>query len=144
VLKLSTRARYGTRLMVNLALHYGQRAQGLRRIAEVEGISARYLEQIVLPLRHMRLVRGIRGANGGYELARHPSEIKLSEILFALEGPLDLVECVGDEEYCSRNSGCGAHRVWQNLTRRMTRILEDTSLEDIARDCAREPGLQGS
>jgi Rrf2 family protein len=125
--------------MVNLALHYGQRAQGLRRIAEEEGISARYLEQIALPLRHMRLIRGIRGAGGGYELSRPPSEIKLSEILFALEGPLDLVECVSDEEYCTRNPGCGAHRVWQSLTFRMTRILEETTLENIAQDCARDP-----
>lgn len=94
MIKLSTKGRYGTRLMLNLASHYNdsQKAIILKNVSDEEEISIRYLEQIIIPLKIHKLVKSIRGAGGGYILGRKPSEIKVSEILFALEGTCCLVD----------------------------------------------------
>ena len=86
MIRLSTKGRYGTRLMVSLAQHYHNERESiiLKKISEEEDISIRYLEQIIIPLKIAKLVKSIRGAGGGYILARHPSDIKLREILLAL------------------------------------------------------------
>ena len=104
MIRLSTKGRYGTRLMLNLASRY--KADGdaiiLKSISEEEGISIRYLEQIIIPLKINKLVKSIRGAGGGYTLAKDPSRINLREILHALEGTCCLVECVEEAEICER------------------------------------------
>ena len=116
MIRLSTKGRYGTRLMVSLAQHYhnGRESIILKKISEEEDISIRYLEQIIIPLKIAKLVKSIRGAGGGYILARHPSDIKLREILLALEGACCLVECVDDEEYCDKIKECAAYDIWKN------------------------------
>ncbi|MBU4204360.1 MAG: Rrf2 family transcriptional regulator [Acidobacteria bacterium] len=133
MIRLSTKGRYGTRLMLNLSNHYtnGHEAVILKHVADDEQISIRYLEQIVIPLKINKLVKSIRGAGGGYTLARHPSSIKLIEILNALEGTCDLVECVEDEEFCSRTAGCAAHEVWAKASRMLKDYFEQTSLQDL-------------
>jgi Rrf2 family protein len=104
MIKLSTKGRYGTRLMLALAKAYteGKKSVILKDVAEEEGISLRYLEQIIIPLKHANLVKSIRGAGGGYALARKPAEIKLIDILESLEGPCALVDCVIDRNFCNR------------------------------------------
>ena len=93
MIRLSTKGRYGTRLMLNLANNYnnGNDAIILKSVSDAEDISIRYLEQIIIPLKINKLVKSIRGAGGGYILARHPSKIKLSDILDSLEGTMSLV-----------------------------------------------------
>ena len=133
MIKLSTKSRYGTRLMINLALNYRNQPTILKAIAEEENVSTGYLEQIIIPLKNSGLVRSIRGVGGGFVLSRPPSEIKMSEIVHVLEGSWDLVECVGDDEYCPKKKECAAYDLWKDLTESLTDILERTTLEDLVK-----------
>jgi Rrf2 family protein len=133
MIKLSTKGRYGTRLMVNLAHHYnaGQEAVILKNVSDDEDISIRYLEQIIIPLKIAKLVKSIRGAGGGYTLARHPSKIKLCEILEVLEGSCCLVECVEDPDFCRRVSQCAAHEIWTEASHILKNYFEKLNLQDL-------------
>jgi Rrf2 family protein len=133
MIRLSTKGRYGTRLMLNLAFHHneGQTATILKNVSKEEDISIRYLEQIIIPLKISKLVKSIRGAGGGYILAREPEDIYLSEILQALEGTCCLVECVEDEDYCERMSECATHDVWEHASRMMKDYFESISLQGL-------------
>lgn len=134
MIKLSTKGRYGTRLMLNLAHNYndGHDAIILKSVSDEEEISIRYLEQIIIPLKINKLVKSIRGAGGGYILARHPSKIKLSEILSSLEGSMCLVECVEDDEYCDRVSGCAAHEIWKGASVMLNDYFDNLTLQNLA------------
>lgn len=133
MIKLSTKGRYGARLMLNLANHYnnGNEAIILRNISEEEEISIRYLEQIIIPLKINKLVKSIRGAGGGYILARHPSKIKLNEILLALEGTCCLVDCVEDEDYCHRIPICATYEIWKETSNLLKNYFEKLTLQDL-------------
>ncbi len=133
MVRLSTKGRYGTRLMVNLAHHYhnGRESVILKSVSDEEDISIRYLEQIIIPLKINRLVKSIRGAGGGYILARHPSGIKLSEILMALEGSCCLVECVDDDDYCDKIKECATYEIWKNASALLKDYFEKTTLENL-------------
>jgi len=135
MIRLSTKGRYGTRLMLNLAKHYnnGVGSVVLKDLSKEEDISIRYLEQIIIPLKLNNLVKSIRGAGGGYKLARHPSEINLVDILKALEGPCCLVECVDDDEYCDRISTCAAHEIWEEASAMLKNYFEDITLEKLVK-----------
>ena len=123
MLKLSTKGRYGTRLMLNLARHKaeGEDSVILKQISKEEDISIRYLEQIIIPLKIKKLVTSTRGAGGGYSLARQPANIQLLEILEALEGDLSLVDCVDDPDCCERRADCSTYLVWKEASQ----ILKD-------------------
>ncbi len=133
MIKLSTKGRYGARLMLNLAHHFynGKESVILKNISDEEEISIRYLEQIVIPLKISRLVKSIRGAGGGYLLARHPSDIKLSEILLALEGASCLVDCVDDPEYCDRTKECATYEIWKKASFLLKDYFESITLQDL-------------
>ncbi len=133
MIKLSTKGRYGTRLMLNLAHNYnnGNEAVILKSVSDNEDISIRYLEQIVIPLKISRLVKSIRGAGGGYTLARHPSEIKVSEILHALEGSCCLVDCVEDTDYCDRIPICASFDIWKEASKLLRDYFEGITLQDL-------------
>ena len=133
MIKLSTKGRYGTRLMLNLAQNYnnGNEAVILKSVSDNEDISIRYLEQIVIPLKISRLVKSIRGAGGGYTLARHPSEIKVSEILHALEGACCLVDCVDDPDYCDRIPICASFEIWKEASRLLKDYFDSITLQDL-------------
>lgn len=133
MIKLSTKGRYGTRLMLNLALHYnaGQEPVILKNVSKEEEISIRYLEQIIIPLKLSKLVKSIRGAGGGYILTQPPSEVRLIEIIEALEGPIALVDCVDDLDYCDRTPGCATYEVWKEATILLRDYLSKTTLQDL-------------
>ena len=133
MIKLSTKGRYGTRLMLNLARHYknDQKAVILKSVADAEAISIRYLEQIIIPLKINHLVKSIRGAGGGYTLARKPSEVKLCDILHALEGSCSLVECVEDETFCDKIKTCGTYEIWKAATELLKNYFERITLQDV-------------
>lgn len=133
MIRLSTKGRYGARLMLNLAYHYknGNEAVILKSVSNEEDISIRYLEQIVIPLKINRLVKSIRGAGGGYTLARHPSKIKLSEVLHALEGSCCLVECVEDSDFCKRIPTCATYEVWKEASNLLKNYFGNISLQDL-------------
>ncbi|MFQ6038305.1 MAG: RrF2 family transcriptional regulator [Candidatus Aminicenantales bacterium] len=135
MIKLSTKGRYGTRLMLNLALHYaeGDDVVVLKDISKEEDISIRYLEQIIIPLKISKLVKSIRGAGGGYMLAKPPSEITLCEIIEVLEGTCALVDCIEDPDYCDRITECATYEVWKEASQLLQKFFESKTLEDLVR-----------
>jgi Rrf2 family protein len=133
MIRLSTKGRYGTRLMLNLARHYGNGSDAviLKHIAEDERLSIRYLEQIIIPLKINRLVKSIRGAGGGYTLARRPEDIRLSEILQALEGNCCLVECLEDGSICEFIDTCPTFDIWKGATDLLKNYFDGLTLKDV-------------
>lgn len=132
-MRLSTRGRYGTRAMLELALHYGEGPILLKDIARRQQVSERYLEQVVTPLKAAGLVTSARGARGGFSLARPPAEIRVAEIVEVLEGSVAPVECVDDPATCPRASACVTRDVWSEMKRAASGVLESITLEELAR-----------
>jgi Rrf2 family protein len=127
-MKLSTRGRYGVRLMLELALHYGEGPIMLKDIAERQGISEKYLWQLINPLKTTGLVNSLRGAHGGYILGKSPEAISIKAILQVLEGSLCLVDCVDNPSLCERAPSCISRDIWGEASKNMQQTLEDTTL----------------
>ena len=130
-MKLSTRSRYGVRMMHELALHYEGEPVILKDIAARQDISEKYLSKLVIPLKGASLVNSARGAHGGYTLSRHPSKITLLEIVEILEGGITPVECVKNEKLCGRSGSCTTRDVWCRLDRSISGFLASVTLEDL-------------
>ncbi len=132
-MKLSTRGRYGVRLMFDLALHYGEGPIFLKDIAERQAISAKYLWQLINPLKTTRLITSTRGAHGGYILGREPENISLEEILDVLEGSLCMVDCVDNPSICERASSCVSRDIWEEVSKGMRQTLGNTTLAEMVK-----------
>ncbi|MBI4288876.1 MAG: Rrf2 family transcriptional regulator [Chloroflexi bacterium] len=133
-MKLSSRSEYGLRAMLELARTYGSGPMALADIARAQGMSEGYLEQIIAPLRRAGLVLATRGVKGGYVLASAPSSVTAGQIIRALEGPLDLIECASEdsaEASCRRELGCGSRRLWIKLRDSILDVLDSTTLADL-------------
>ncbi|MEW6553807.1 MAG: Rrf2 family transcriptional regulator [Actinomycetota bacterium] len=131
-MRLPTKARYGMRAMLDLALHYEEDKPVLMRdIAARQGLPEKYLEQVLIPLRHARLVRSVRGAGGGYLLTRDPAQITLLEIVEASIGELTMVDCTGDPGYCERGERCATQVVWKELTQAIRDSLMNRTLAGL-------------
>ncbi len=132
-MKLSTRTRYGVRLMVALAQNYGKDPVFLKDIAKGENISEKYLSLIIIPLRGVNLVNSVRGAHGGYNLSKEPSQITLKEIVDVLEGECSLVDCVKNPSSCERSSICATHDVWTMIGEKISETLSSITLDRLAK-----------
>ncbi|HOA75288.1 MAG TPA: Rrf2 family transcriptional regulator [Phycisphaerae bacterium] len=130
-MKITTRGRYGLRAMIALARGYGGPPVLMQSLAEAEGLSRKYLHTLLSGLQQAGLVRSTRGAGGGFQLSRPPSEIRLDEILRAVEGPLCLVDCVDTADVCDRSRRCKARRVWRDLSRGIEKLLSGVTLQDV-------------
>ena len=130
-MKLSTRARYGTRALLDLALHQGERPVKLKDIAQRQQVSLRYLEHIIGSLIAAGIIRSTRGAKGGVSLARPPEEIKLSEVVQVLEGSITPAECVDNPGICDRSELCVTRDIWDELKKAMNGLLESITLQDL-------------
>ena len=130
-MKLSTRTRYGSRALVEIALGYPERAICVREIAQNQRISPKYLEQIIAELKLAGLVRPIRGMHGGYTLTRPPDRINLREVFDVLEGSVAPVDCVDQPDICSFRSACPTRGTWVAVKAAITDVLERTSLQDL-------------
>ncbi len=130
-MKLTTKGRYATRAMLDLALHRGEGAILVRDIARRQEVSEKYLKQLLAPLKAAGLVRTIRGARGGFTLAKPPSEIKLIEIVQVMEGSMAPSECVDDAQICSRSDSCVTRQVWTEIKEATDKVLESTNLQDL-------------
>jgi Rrf2 family cysteine metabolism transcriptional repressor len=131
-MKLSTRARYGTRLLVDLALHYDEQPVLLKDIAQRQEISLSYLQHLITPLVTGGIVFTTRGARGGVSLSQPPGEIKLSQVIRLLEGPIAPVECVNNPDMCTRSSSCVTRDIWCDMKRAIDSVLDFTTLQDLA------------
>ena len=130
-MKLSTRSRYGIHAMYDLAEHYGDGPQSIKCIAERQLIPEAYLEQLIAVLRREKLVISNRGAQGGYRLSRKPDEITVGDVLRALEGGLNLVDCLIEEENCGKSCACPTRVVWMRLRDGINRIVDGITLQDM-------------
>ena len=130
-MKLSTRGRYGTRLMLELAKNYGKGPINITEISKSQGISVKYLEQIIIPLKKAKLITSVRGPKGGHELSKSPDKIVLWQILKHLESHLTLVDCVSDDDSCEHIETCLVRPVWGKAYNAMMNVFKETSLKDI-------------
>jgi Rrf2 family protein len=130
-MRLSTRSRYGVRLMLELALNYNTGYTFLKNIAKKEKISEKYLSQLVIPLKARGLIISSRGAHGGYRLAKSPSLITIKDIVQTLEGSISLVECVNNPSVCDRSSKCSTRAIWEMLDKKILDTLSSITLNDL-------------
>ena len=117
--------------MLELASHYGEGPIELKEIAKKENISLKYLEQVINPLRADGLVKAIRGAKGGYSLAKPPSEICLYDVVEILEGPLNLLDCLGDPKACQKVASCVTREIWKEVSDAVSQVFHSVTLEDM-------------
>ncbi len=132
-MKLSTKSRYGVRLMLALAQNYGKGYTFMKDIAKSEGMSEKYLSLITIPLKGAGLINASRGARGGYMLARPPSDFTLKEIVDALEGDSCLVDCVKNASACSRVPICASRDLWVLLGGKIAETLNSVTLDQLLR-----------
>lgn len=130
-MKISTKGRYGTRALLDVALHQDDSPVQLKVIAQRQQISLQYLEHIIAPLIAAGLLRSTRGAYGGVSLGKPPQEIVLSEVIQVLEGSITPVECVDDPNVCSRADICVTRDVWTEVKKAMAGVLESVTLQDL-------------
>lgn len=133
-MKVSSRAEYGFRALIDLASHYGEGPVQTHQIAARQGLPEPYLNQLMTSLRRAGLVSSKRGPTGGHVLARPPEAISLREAFGVLEGPTAPWWCVeSDDPDCIYAAGCGLRPVWQAINHAVERVLSEMSLADIAR-----------
>jgi len=130
-MRLSTRSRYGLRLLYDLALYYGEGPVFLKDSARRQGISEKYLSKLVIPLRGGKLIFSERGSRGGYSLARPPYGITVWDIVSVLEGETAPVECVRDRKLCPSSDLCPSRDVWVGLEGAIRKYLEGITLESL-------------
>ena len=129
-MKLTTKGRYAVTAMLDLALHYEQGAVTLSEIANRQGISLSYLEQLFAKLRRSGLVDSVRGPGGGYNLALQPSKISIAEIVIAINENIDATRCAG-EKNCHGEERCLTHYLWEDLSKRIHEFLSGITLADL-------------
>jgi len=140
-LKLSTRGRYGLRAMIDMAQSEDKGPIATHTIAERQGISERYLEQLMVPLKRAGLVKSIRGSQGGYILGRKPEDITAGDIVRVLEGPIAPVECVSESnpESCARANYCVTRDIWTKVRNAIADVLDSYTLDDLAQESQKMP-----
>lgn len=130
-MKISSRFRYGLRLLVDLAESYEKGPVLLKNIAECERISKKYLEQIVISLRTAGILGATRGSKGGYYLTKSPDKIRLVDIYRLLEGPFSPVECIDNPKGCVLIRTCPTRQLWDNLAKSIEKTFKGITLADL-------------
>ena len=139
----STRGEYGVRMMVELARHHGAGPISLTEMADHEALPRPYLEQLVVSLREHGLVQSTRGAHGGYQLTREPHDIRMGEVLRALEGPIAPMVCASEDPshagICERMGFCNVNHLWMTVRTAISTALDSITLADLAAPRAKHP-----
>lgn len=130
-MKLSTRSRYGTRMMLDMAQHCNEEPVQIGDIARRQGISVKYLEQLIIPLKKANYVKSVRGPKGGHMLAKSPEQITVGEIVNLLEGGINLTDCIESPDTCNRSSSCLTRAIWQEATKAMYDKLNSITLSEM-------------
>lgn len=133
-MKLPTKALYATRAILDLALHSGEGLIQLKDIAKRQEVSEPYLEQLMIPLRRAGLIVSVRGARGGHQLARHPSDITLADVVHATEGSVSFVECVDAPSVCSRSPSCALRKAWEQSVETFKASLSSLNFQKLAEE----------
>jgi Rrf2 family protein len=130
-MKLSTRSRYGVRLMVDMARLYNSGPIQLGDIAKRQGISLKYLEQIIIPLKKARYIESVRGPRGGHILTKLPEEITVGEIVALLEDGISIVDCIEAPAICDRTGICPTRLLWKEVSEAIFDKLQVVTLADL-------------
>jgi Rrf2 family protein len=130
-MKLSTRSRYGARILVDLARHNDQGPVQIGEISKRQDISVKYLEQLIRPLKQASMVTSVRGPKGGHMLAKNPEDITLGQIVRLFEGQSELVECISNPEQCNKSDDCQVRLAWKDATRVLYEKLDSTTIFDL-------------
>ncbi len=130
-MKLSTRVRYGLRALLEIGLHGNMHPVDLNEISKNQHVSKKYLHALLVQLKNAGILSSVRGNTGGYLLSRKPEEISLLDVYVALEGSVDLVDCVINDQLCDRAKKCVTRKLWDRLGSVIRRELEATSLADL-------------
>lgn len=130
-MKISTKGRYGLRILLDIAMNPGEQPRMIRDICKSQKISEKYAGRLIIELRKAGMLVSIRGAHGGFKLKKMPKDISLLEVIETMEGPVSVVDCVGNPKNCKRVDECGANKVWSGLNSLVKNYLADISLQDI-------------
>ena len=137
-MKLSTRSRYGARILVDLARHNDQGPIQIGEISKRQDISVKYLEQLIRPLKQASMVTSVRGPKGGHLLAKNPKNITLGQIVRLFEGQTELVECISNPEQCNMSDDCQVRLAWKEATRVLYEKLDSTTISDLIQENAND------
>lgn len=140
-MRLSTKSRYGTRLLLDLATRQESGYIQLGEVAKRLDVSMKYLEQIILPLKRAKYVESIRGARGGHRLAKKPEEISVGEVVALLEGGTDLVACLSVPGYCDKRDTCTTRTLWREASRAFFEKLNKVTLADLLTEGCEKSGI---
>ncbi len=142
-MRVSTKGDYGLRALIELAHHYGQvRPVQSGEIAARQNIPESYLEQLLATLRRAGFIRSVRGPQGGHSLLRDPQELKISEVIVALEGSILPISCLEEGSPCTTGGGCAQRDMWVQVREAILQVLDNTTLADLAAQ-DRLPALGG-
>ncbi len=130
-MKISTKGRYGVRILLDLALHDSATPRQIRDIALSQQISEKYISRLIIALRRAKMIRSIRGAKGGYRISRDPESVTLLDIIEVMEGPLSIVDCVRSPQKCKRSCNCPSRQIWDRLTSDIHDAMQKITLQDI-------------
>ena len=133
-MKLSTRSRYGTRIILELARHFGENPVQVSQIAKTQKIPAKYLEQLIRTLKQAELITSVRGAKGGHLLNKKPESITVGQLVRLFEGQTDLVGCVSSPDNCRMADECRVREVWIEATEAMYTKLDSVTIADLLCD----------
>ena len=145
-MKITTKGRYGLRALIDLARYSEIEPVSINNIATRQGISERYLEQLMTLLKKAGIIKSIRGAGGGYVLAKDISDISVGDVLRALEGSLESVECTGfsQDDSCEAAGGCVTKYVWQKINESINRTVNEISLKQLVEESKSVPNTTSS
>lgn len=145
-LKITTKGRYGLRALIDLARYSEIEPVSINSIATRQGISERYLEQLMTLLKKAGIIKSIRGAGGGYVLAKDISDISVGDVLRALEGTLESVECTGfsQEDSCEAAGGCVTKYVWKRINESINQTVNEISLKQLVEESKAVPNTTSS
>ena len=130
-MKISTKGRYGLRILVDLATHDAEKPRLIRDIAKSQQISEKYISRLVIAIRKGGMIRSIRGVNGGFHIAMKPEDITLLDVIEVMEGPLSIVDCVSAPQGCSHSANCAPREIWCKLNDDIRDLMRQTTIADI-------------
>jgi len=130
-MRISTKGRYGLRILLDVAMHQKEGPVALRDISRRQDISQKYLWQVINPLKVSGLLRAIRGAHGGYVLAKAAKEITIKDLVDVLEGPVSIVGCIQEPKTCERSESCPARDVWNEVETRLNEVMKRITLQQV-------------
>ncbi len=131
-MRIKTRVRYAVRLMADIMIHGKENNVPLKDVAERQNLSKRYLSHLAIHLKNAQLLKSVWGMNGGYKLGRHASEIRIIDIMEAVDGPVNIIDCISDPTCCERHDYCECLEVWKDINNGITSTLKRYTLEDLA------------